>query len=834
MTPNPPENSAGGTAAAPSGNDGAPTSMGVIPRVVEEEMKSSYLDYAMSVIVGRALPDVRDGLKPVHRRILYAMHEMGMLHNKPFKKSARIVGEVLGKYHPHGDTAVYDALVRLAQEFSMRSPLINGQGNFGSVDGDNAAAMRYTECKLSKISEELLGDIEKETVSFVPNFDASLKEPSVLPSKIPNLLINGSSGIAVGMATNIPPHNAGEIIDGTVSLIDNPECSTDDLFTYVKGPDFPTAAIISGTNEIHRAYLTGQGKVQVKAKTDIEPNKDRERIIVTEIPYQVNKASLLEEIAELVRDKKITGISDLRDESDRDGMRIVIELKKDANPTVVLNQLYTYTRMTQTFGMNMLALVDNEPKLLSLKELLQHFISHRQVVVRKRTEFDLKKAEEKSHLLEGLIIALNNIDAVIQKIKKSATVEAAKVMLMNDYDLSELQAKAILDMRLQKLSSLEQEKIREEQKQLLLLIKELKEVLASEQRILGIIKQELLELKQQYGDARKTIIEHTDGEEDLVIEDLIKEEPMVVTISRSGYIKRLPLTTYRQQGRGGTGVKGAGTKEDDVIERLFVASTHSYILFFTNKGRVYWQKVYQIPEAGRQAKGRAIVNFIQLSPGELVQAVVPVKEFNSSHYLFLATRKGTVKKTELEAYSRPRQGGIIAVTLDEGDELVNACITTGNDQIILATKHGMAVRFHEENVRPMGRGATGVRGITLKGDDVVIAMVIADDKQDLLTVTEHGYGKRTLVSEYRLINRGGSGVINIQCTERNGNVVSVCSVTEEDDLMLISKDGILIRMACKGVSQIGRNTQGVRLMRLREEDTVIATTRVISEQQDIV
>lgn len=803
----------------------------VVPRLIEEEMKASYLDYAMSVIVGRALPDVKDGLKPVHRRILFAMHEMGMFHNKPFKKSARIVGEVLGKFHPHGDTAVYDSLVRMAQEFSLRYPLIKGQGNFGSVDGDAAAAMRYTEARLTKLAEELLADIDKETVDFQANFDGSLKEPTVLPGKIPNLLINGASGIAVGMATNIPPHNATEIIEGTIALIDNPDITVEQIMQHVKGPDFPTFGTITG-NGLKRAYTTGRGKITIKSKATIEEfKKDRERIVVTEIPYQVNKANLVEEIAINVRNKRIQGISDIRDESNREGTRVVIELKRDAPSNVVLNQLMKFTRMTVTFGLNMLALVDNEPKVLNLKQLITNFVEHRQVVVRRRTEFELKKAEERCHILKGLLVALHNIDEVVQKIKKSKDTETAKNMLIADYDLTEIQAKAILDMKLQRLSSLEQEKIKQEHKDLVEKIKELREILASEQKILDIIKDELRKMQEAYGDERRTAIELSDGEEDeIIMEDLIKKEDVAVTISHKGYIKRIPVETYKQQGRGGKGIIAAKAKDEDFIEDVFVASTHSYILFFSNKGQVYWQKVYQIPEGSRQAKGKAIVNLIQLDKGEKITAFIPVKEFKEGSYLFLATKNGTVKKTDLTAYARPRQGGIRAISLAADDDLVNALLTDGQQQILLGTKKGNAVKFHEENCRPIGRTGQGVRGVKLEKGDEVIGAIIAEEDKTVLTITENGYGKRTKVSEYRLINRGGKGVINIQCSARNGDAVAIKLVTDEDEVMVISQSGIIIRMGCKNISTIGRNTQGVRLMKLGAGDRVVSSAKIVVKE----
>ena len=800
----------------------------IVPQVIEEEMERSYLDYAMSVIVGRALPDVRDGLKPVHRRILFAMNDMGMVHTKPFKKCARIVGEVLGKYHPHGDIAVYDALVRMAQNFSMRYPLIEGQGNFGSIDGDSAAAMRYTECRLARIADEMLLDIDKETVEFSPNFDGSLKEPLVLPAKLPNLLVNGSSGIAVGMATNIPPHNLKEIAEGIISLVDNPEVTVEELFKIIKGPDFPTGGIISGTNGIKECYLTGRGRIIVKAKAEIEKHGERERIIVTEIPYQVNKSLLIEEMAECVKDKRIKGISDIRDESAREGIRVVIEIKRDTPANVVLNQIYKHTRMTTTFGAIMLALVNNEPKTLNLKEILGEHLQHRRIIVRKRTEFDLKKAQERAHILEGLIVAINNIDEIVKRIKASKNVDEARNMLIGNYKLSDAQARAILDMKLQKLSSLEQEKIRKEHKDLLQLIQELKSILASEQKILDIIKKELKELSEKFGNERKTKIEFVE-EEELVIEDLIKEESVVVTISHAGYVKRIPADTYRAQQRGGKGVIGAGTRDEDFIERLFIASTHSYILFFTNKGNVHWLKVYRIPEASRQAKGTAVVNLLQIDKDEKIAAFVRVDEFDDKHYLVLATKKGTIKKTNLIEYSRPRQSGIIAIVLEEGDTLVNALLTDGDKQIVLGTKNGMAIKFHESDARPIGRTSKGVRGIMLKEEDEVVGMDLANDEKALLTITENGYGKRTGFVEYRRIGRGGVGVINIQCTERNGQVAVIMAVEEEDEVMLISKDGIIIRMPAKGISVIGRNTQGVRLMKLEGGDKVISAAKVVNE-----
>jgi len=802
----------------------------IIPTIVEEEVKRAYLDYSMSVIVGRALPDVRDGFKPVHRRVLFAMNELGMASNKPFKKSARIVGEVIGKYHPHGDTAAYDTLVRMAQDFSLRYPLIQGQGNFGSVDGDSAAAMRYTEARLSKIAEEILEDLDKETVDFQPNFDGELKEPIVLPCKLPNLLINGSSGIAVGMATNIPPHNMGEVIDGTISLIDDPEQASENLTKHIRGPDFPTGGMIMGTSGIRNAFATGRGKVRIRAKTSAEVVKGRNSIIVTEIPYQVNKSMLIEEIADLVKDKQIPGIHDIRDESDKDGMRIVIELKNDATYEIVLNQLLKHTRLETTFGIIFLSLVNNQPRMLNLKEMLQEFISHRKSVVTKRTQFDLRKAEERAHILEGLIIALDDIDRVVQKIKGSKDAEIAKGLLMSDYSLSEAQAKAILDMKLQRLASLEREKIHEEHKSLLTVITELKSILASQQRILDVIKKELLEMKEKYGDRRKTEITAAESDdEDLCDENLIEEEDVVVTITHAGYAKRLPVDTYRAQGRGGRGIIAASTNDSDFVEQLFISSTHSYVLIFTNLGQMHWLKVYEIPVASRQAMGKALVNLLQLKEGEQVKAFVPVREFDDQHYLIMCTKQGTVKKTSLEEFSRPRAGGIRGITINEGDELVDVVLTDGSSNVIIATNNGMAVRFAETDVRPMGRSAAGVRGITLRDTDCVVGMVIAEDDKTLLTATENGYGKRTLVSEYRLIRRGGVGVTNILCSERNGKVVSIRTVTDDDEIMLISKNGIIIRTPVKEISTIGRATQGVRLMKLEEGDKLVDVAKLVNE-----
>jgi len=798
----------------------------VVLREIEDEMKESYLSYAMSVIVGRALPDARDGLKPVHRRILFAMNDMGMQHSKPFKKCARIVGEVLGKYHPHGDSAVYESLVRMVQDFSMRYPLIEGQGNFGSIDGDNAAAMRYTEARMAKISEEILADIDKETVDFVPNFDGSLEEPFVLPTKIPNLLVNGSSGIAVGMATNIPPHNLIEVCDAVNFTIENPSAEVSDLMNYIKGPDFPTAGIIYGTEGIKSAYTTGRGSVRIRAKYLIEQNKNRERIIVNELPYQVNKAQLIEEMANLVNEEKITGISNIKDESNKEGIRIVIDLKKDITPEVVVNQLFKHTRLEISFGTIMLALVGNEPKVLNLKGLIENFIGFRKEVITKRTKFDLRKAEEKMHILEGFIIALADIDNVIRKIKESKDVESAKNILMSSYSLTEIQSKAILDMKLQRLSSMEREKIKEEHKETGLLINELNDILGSEQRIKDIIKKELSEIKQKYGDKRRTEISN-ERIDNISEEQMIEEEDVVVTITHKGYVKRIPLTAYKKQARGGKGIIGASAKEEDWIERLFVTSTHSTLLLFTNKGQAYWLKVYDIPEASRQAVGKAIVNLVGISKDEKINAAIAVKDFSEKLFVLMATKNGTIKKTELAEFARPRSTGIRAITLDDNDNLVEAVVTNGEKQIMLATADGMAIKFHENDARPMGRTASGVRGIKLDNDSV-IGMIIADDNDTVLTITENGFGKRSPISDYRLISRGGSGVINIKCSERNGKVIAIKKLNDEDEVMMISQNGIMIRVSAKQIPVIGRNTQGVTLMKL-ENDHVVDAANIVSD-----
>jgi DNA gyrase subunit A len=800
----------------------------IIQRVIEDEMKQSYLDYSMSVIVGRALPDARDGLKPVHRRVLYTMWESGLMHNKPYRKSANVVGNCMAKFHPHGDSAIYDSLVRMAQDFSLRYVLVDGQGNFGSIDGDNAAAMRYSEARLTKLAEEMMQDIDKRTVKFLPNFDNTSNEPSVLPSKVPNLLVNGTSGIAVGMATNIPPHNMSEVIDATIKQIDNPNITPEELMENIQGPDFPTGALIYGKGGIKSAYKTGRGKITVRAKTQVEDVKDRKRIIVTEVPYMVNKSEMITHIADLVRDKKINGISDIRDESDREGIRIVVELRKDANADVLLNQLYAHSRLQVTFGIIMVALVNNVPKLLNLSQLIHYYIEHRKDVVKKRTLFDLNKAQNRAHILEGLIIALNNLDKTIKLVKESKSVEEAKNNLISSFSLSIDQSVAILEMRLQRLTSLEQDKVKKEHEGLLKLITDLKSILSSPQKILDIIKKDLLELKQNYGDKRKTEIIEQEATS-FEMEDIIEENKCVITITHSGYIKRQLLQTYKQQRRGGKGLVATTTKEEDFVRDIFIASTHSYILLFTNKGKVHWVKVYELPEASRQARGKAIVNLINLQSDEKVTAYVPVKSFVNTKYLIMATKNGTIKKTALAAYSNPRRGGIVAINLDQNDSLIHVKKTDGNKEIILATRKGIAVRFNENNVRPTGRSSQGVRGIRLSQDDGVIGMVVATDDKTLLTVTENGYGKRTAISEYRLISRGGSGVRNIICSERNGNVVSINSVTDENQIMLITKNGITIRMPCSQISIIGRATQGVKLINLGQNDKLVGVAKILKE-----
>ena len=800
---------------------------GVTAVLIDDEMKRSYINYAMSVIVGRALPDARDGLKPVHRRILFAMKEAGITHDKPYKKSARVVGDVLGKYHPHGDTAVYDSIVRMVQPFSLRYPLIDGQGNFGSIDGDEAAAMRYTEVRMDKIAEEMLTDIEKETVPFRPNYDGSMEEPVVLPSKLPNLLINGSTGIAVGMATNMAPHNIREVIDGTLMLIENSEITITELMTTIKGPDFPTGAHILGTAGIKSAYMTGRGSVKIRAVAEIqELKKDREQIIVTELPYQVNKARMIENIAQLAREKTIVGISDLRDESDRDGIRVVIEISRGSNSKVILNQLYKHTQMATSFGIINLALVDGiKTKELNLKELLKIYLDYRMEIIQKRTVYDLKKSEERAHILIGLGIALDNIDAVVALIKGSANADIAKQILMDNFALDEIQSKAILEMRLQRLTGLETRKIIEELESLKKLITEFMKILESDEIKYEIIKNELTELKEKYGDVRRTKILQDAAE--VTDEDMIHEENVVVTITNEGYIKRIPLDTYSMQRRGGRGIIGMEMKEEDVVENLFISSTHNYILFFTNLGKLYWQKVYEIPEGSRQSRGKAIVNLLELQEGEMVNAMIPVKEFAEDRYLLMATRAGTIKKTPLSEFRNPRKAGIIAVTLDEGDELVKVLLTDGTKEVMMVSKKGKAIRFFEEDVRPMGRAARGVRGMTLYGqDDEVVSMDLVDETTTLLTVTENGFGKRTEYSQYPAYRRGGKGVITIVTNTRNGSVSKVKSVAEYDELMFTSADGIMIRIPAKDISIQGRNTQGVRIMNLRPGDKVVGVARI--------
>ena len=791
----------------------------VVPVNLEQEMRNSYIDYAMSVIVARALPDVRDGLKPVHRRILYAMQEAGMGSNKPYKKSARIVGEVLGKYHPHGDSSVYDAIVRMAQDFSMRYMLADGHGNFGSVDGDPAAAMRYTEVRMSKISELMLQDIDKETVDFTPNYDESLKEPSVLPSKFPQLLVNGTSGIAVGMATNIPPHNMTEVIDGTLMLIDNPETTMEELMTVIKGPDFPTAGLILGTEGIKQAYRTGRGIIKMRAQAHIETmSNGKPRIIVTELPYQVNKARLVEKIAELVRDKSIEGITDLRDESDRNGMRVVIDLRRDSNPNVILNQLYKHTQLQDSFGVIMLALVDGQPRILNLKEILHYYVKHQEDVITRRTKYELAKAEARAHILEGLTIALDHLDAVITTIRESRTADIAREALRENFKLSAKQAQAILDLRLQRLTGLEREKIEEEYQEVLKTIEWLKSVLADEGKILQIIKDELTEVRTKFGDERRTRITYDPSNID--VEDLIAQEDVVITLTHNNYIKRMPLDTYRNQKRGGRGVTGMGTKETDFVENILITTTHHTILFFTSRGRVYHLKAYEIAEASRQAKGTAIINLLQLDKGEKITAVIQVKESNPERFLFMATKKGIVKKTGLSEFKSMRKGGLIAITLDDDDELIGVKFTDGDRYVILGTRDGMAIAFDEEDVRPMGRNARGVRGIRLREGDAVIGMDNLHRDADVLTVTEYGFGKRTPTSEYRSQTRGGKGLINMKVTEKTGAVIGLRVVRPGQELMLITSEGIVIRTNIDEISVISRNTQGVMLMKTEVNDKV--------------
>ena len=805
----------------------------LLPLDVEDELKKSFISYAMAVIVTRALPDVRDGLKPVHRRILYSMSELGNTPDKPHRKCARIVGDVLGKYHPHGDSSVYDALVRLAQDFNMRCMLVDGQGNFGSVDGDGAAAMRYTEARMSKISMEMVRDLEKETVDFYPNFDETLMQPAVLPSRFPNLLVNGSSGIAVGMATNIPPHNLGEVIDAVVYMIDHPDATVDDLMQFVKGPDFPTGAVILGKRGIYDAYHEGRGRIIVRAKSEIEEmGGNRQRIVVTEIPYMVNKARLIEKIADMVHDKTVEGISDIRDESDRSGMRIVIELKRDVNANIVLNYLYKHTQMQDTFGAIMLALVDGEPKILSLRQIIHHYIEHQEDVIRRRTQYDLNKAEARSHILEGLMIALDNIDEVVHLIRSSKTPPEAKASLIERFGLSDRQAQAILDMRLQRLTGLERDKIEAEYADLQKQIEWFKAVLADEKLLLGVIRDEITEIRNKYADPRRTEISALDGEIDML--DLIEEEDMVVTMTHYGYVKRLPKTTYRAQRRGGKGVMATATREEDFVEQMYVTSTHDPIMFFTNMGRVYQLNCYEIPEAGRTARGTAIVNLLQLSPGEKVTTMLPVPaEKVAGHYLVMATRKGTIKRTELSEFTNLRKSGLIAIVLREDDELIGVRLTTGGGDILVGTRQGMAIRFAEEDMRPIGRSSMGVKSIDLDDGDDVIDVALVEEGAQVLSITENGYGKRTDIDEYRLQGRGGKGVKAMNLTEKTGPLAAQLLVHDQEDLLIITTDGTVIRTPVSAISVQGRATQGVRLMRVDEDTKVICVARAEAEPEEL-
>ena len=793
----------------------------ILPIEIAEEMKKSYIDYSMSVIVGRALPDVRDGLKPVHRRILYSMSELNLTPDKPYRKSARIVGDVLGKYHPHGDSAVYLAMVRMAQDFSTRGLLVDGHGNFGSVDGDSPAAMRYTEARMSKLALELLRDIDKETVDFVPNFDESLKEPAVLPSRYPNLLVNGSNGIAVGMATSIPPHNLGEVIDATVHLIDNEECSVDDLMKFVKGPDFPTSAIIMGKENIAEAYRTGRGKVKVRARAVIEElPKGKQQIVVTEIPYQVNKAKLVERIAELVKDKKVEGISDLRDESNRNGMRIVIELKRDVNANIVLNNLYKHSQMEETFSVIMLALVNGQPKVLNLKQILYHYVQHQKDVVTRRTKFELNKAEARAHILEGLRIALDNIDAVISLIRASKTTQEAKSGLMEKFGLTDIQAQAILDMRLQRLTGLERDKIEAEYEELIKKINRLKEILANERLLLNVIKEEMLIIKENYADERRTEIRHAEGEIDM--RDLIEDEEIAITLTHFGYIKRLPADTYKSQKRGGRGISALTTREEDFVKHLVSTTTHSKLLFFTNKGRVFRLNAYEIPEGKRQAKGTAIVNLLQLGPNEKIATLLAIDEKDDNKYLLLATKNGIVKKTDREEFKNINKAGLIAIGLREDDELIGVKVTDGNKDVLLVTKEGMSIRFDENDIRSMGRSAMGVKGITLSNDDKVVSMSLCEEGTDVLVVSENGFGKRTDINEYRTQIRAGKGIKTYNIAEKTGKLVGAEMVNEDDEMMIINSDGVLIRLRVNEISLFGRVTSGVKLMKTDDEVNVVS------------
>ncbi|MBK7105042.1 MAG: DNA gyrase subunit A [Ignavibacteriae bacterium] len=803
----------------------------VLPVALEDEMKSSYIDYAMSVIVARALPDVRDGLKPVHRRVLFGMHELGVAYNKPYKKSARIVGEVLGKYHPHGDSAVYLSMVRMVQEFSLRYPLVDGQGNFGSIDGDSPAAMRYTEARLARISEEILKDLDKNTVEFTSNFDESLQEPTVMPSYLPNLLINGASGIAVGMATNIPPHNLTEVVDGLIAMIEKPAITNEELIKYVTAPDFPTGGIIFGYEGVRDAYTTGRGKIIIRAKANVETHKnERESIIITELPYQVNKANLIEKIAELVRDDKISDISNIRDESDRDGMRVVIETKRGSQPDVIINQLFKHTQMQVTFGVIMLALVNGAPKVLTLRETMEHFLAHRMNVLIRRTQYELDAAERRAHILEGYIIALDNIDEVIETIKKSKDVETAKNNLIKKFKLSEIQAKAILDMRLQRLTGLERKKIEDEYKETIKLIEKLQGILESERKRNTIIKEELLAIKERYGDKRRTEI--IKDFKEFSLEDIIAEEDVVVTISHSGFIKRFPVSGYRKQGRGGRGVTGAGTKDEDFIEHMFIASTHHYIMFFTDQGKCYWKKVHEVPEGGRASRGRSLQNLVEKEKDEKITAFVTVKDFAEDKFVVMATKHGTVKKTVLSAYANVRKGGINAINVLKGDELIEVKLTDGNNDLVIGTKKGLAIRFNESDVRDMGRTATGVRGIRLGAGDQVIGVIVVRTNTSLLVVTDKGFGKRSNIDDYRITKRGGKGIITVRTGEKTGNLISIKEVNDNDELVIITNGGMVIRQAVKNLRVMGRATQGVKLINLKDGDIIADVARVVSEEVD--
>ena len=810
----------------------------LIPINIEDEMKSAYIDYSMSVIVSRALPDVRDGLKPVHRRVLFGMHELGIRATTAYKKSARIVGEVLGKYHPHGDSSVYDTMVRMAQEWSLRYLLVDGQGNFGSIDGDSPAAMRYTEARMKKMSEDLLADIDKDTVNHQLNFDDTLKEPIVLPTRVPNLLINGASGIAVGMATNMPPHNLSEVVNGTIKYIDNQDISIDELIQIIKAPDFPTGGTIYGYDGVKEAFMTGRGRVVIRGNANIEMVDDRECIIVTEIPYQVNKAEMIRKTAELVNDKKIEGISNIRDESDRNGMRIVYVMKRDAIPNIVLNKLYKYTALQSSFSVNNIALVQGRPQLLNLKQLIHYFVEHRHEVVVRRTKYELKKAEERAHILEGLIIASDNIDQVISIIRGSANAEEAKENLMGKFELSEIQSKAIVEMRLRQLTGLEQDKLRSEYDELLKTITDLKDILDKKDRRMEIIKTELLEIKDKYGDERRSKIEYAGG--NFSIEDMIPDDKMVITISHAGYIKRTPLSDYKTQNRGGVGQKASTTRNEDFLENLFIGTNHQYMLFFTQKGKCFWMRVYEIPEGSRTSKGRAIQNLVNIEQDDRVKAFICTQDLKdedyiNNHYVIMATKKGQVKKTSLEQYSRPRTNGINAITIKEEDELLEAKLTNGNSQILLAVKSGKAIRFEESKTRPMGRGASGVRGITLAdANDEVVGMVSVNDMDtNILVVSENGFGKRSNLDDYRITNRGGKGVKTISITDKTGTLVTIKNVTDQDDLMIINKSGIAIRMAVSDLRVMGRATQGVKLINLREDDSIAAVAKVMKDDDEV-